>query len=244
MSQRSHVTIFAFTCVAALACASPEGPDPEIERLRAAPPVFADDFVAPDAGPLEAGAPCCSARSGAGCAIPEVQECVCAEDPYCCTTAWDQICVDKVESLDCGTCPAREKCCVTSSEPGCEDPGTQACVCAADPYCCATAWDSLCVQEVETLGCGTCVPQCSPNANTSLIVGSFDECGSANAIGQAAPAGGVTCADVCCTFGYSGCSHRAPQADFAACAAPGGPAVGTCNQVFAAGWSSQCVCIP
>ena len=33
-----------------------------------------------------------------------VSDCVCAADPYCCSSRWDSICVDEVESLSCGSC--------------------------------------------------------------------------------------------------------------------------------------------
>lgn len=47
---------------------------------------------------------CCSPTATAGCTEPSVEACVCDEDPYCCATAWDSICVGEVESLGCGTC--------------------------------------------------------------------------------------------------------------------------------------------
>lgn len=59
-----------------------------------------DDMpIAPDPGE------CCVANDGApGCVDPVVQDCVCATDPYCCAYAWDDVCVDYVEQLDCGVC--------------------------------------------------------------------------------------------------------------------------------------------
>ncbi|HWB74435.1 MAG TPA: hypothetical protein VG755_05760, partial [Nannocystaceae bacterium] len=48
---------------------------------------------------------CCDATgTGAGCLDPEVEACVCDDDPYCCDTEWDTLCVDEVESLNCGAC--------------------------------------------------------------------------------------------------------------------------------------------
>jgi hypothetical protein len=47
---------------------------------------------------------CCSANMVEGCIDPEVQDCVCAIDPYCCAQAWDQACVDMVDELGCGAC--------------------------------------------------------------------------------------------------------------------------------------------
>jgi hypothetical protein len=47
---------------------------------------------------------CCAGHGAAGCDDGSVEACVCAEDPYCCTTAWDHLCVGQVETLECGTC--------------------------------------------------------------------------------------------------------------------------------------------
>jgi len=51
---------------------------------------------------------CCTANMGAGCLELDVQDCVCAVDPYCCAQAWDQACVDMVGELGCGACDSRE----------------------------------------------------------------------------------------------------------------------------------------
>jgi hypothetical protein len=47
---------------------------------------------------------CCSESEAAGCTEPEVQECVCSVDPYCCAHHWDAACVDHVDELGCGMC--------------------------------------------------------------------------------------------------------------------------------------------
>ncbi|HET6582956.1 MAG TPA: hypothetical protein VFG69_05910 [Nannocystaceae bacterium] len=47
---------------------------------------------------------CCTPNVTAGCTDVALQDCVCALDPYCCEQAWDQVCVDKVADLDCGSC--------------------------------------------------------------------------------------------------------------------------------------------
>jgi hypothetical protein len=46
----------------------------------------------------------CCETGGPGCDDPAVQACVCAIDPFCCTTAWDEQCVAEVDSFGCGTC--------------------------------------------------------------------------------------------------------------------------------------------
>jgi hypothetical protein len=49
---------------------------------------------------------CCIQKTVPGCNNSTIQQCVCAADPYCCSTAWDGICVGEVEDLGCGKCPA------------------------------------------------------------------------------------------------------------------------------------------
>jgi hypothetical protein len=88
---------------------------------------------------------------------------ICSVDPYCCTTAWDGLCVQEVRtvtnSLACpaGTCG--HSLCSTGVKltSGCDvPPASSSCVasiCAVDPYCCSTSWDGLCVGEVASV-CG------------------------------------------------------------------------------------------
>jgi len=44
---------------------------------------------------------CCSASSTPGCTVPEVQDCVCAIDPFCCTAGFDENCAALADS-QCG----------------------------------------------------------------------------------------------------------------------------------------------
>jgi hypothetical protein len=123
----------------------------------------ADDPDAPGDVP---GNNCCSEATTPGCASADVQSCVCDDDAYCCDTAWDELCVQKVDELGCGTCssespnPAPDSpsvCCEASTAPGCtDDAQVQQCICDADSYCCSTAWDAYCVSNIELLSCGTC----------------------------------------------------------------------------------------
>ena len=110
------------------------------------------------------GSTCCESQAypSPGCSDTGVEACVCNADPYCCSTSWDSICANEVESLGCGSCPQTRPnaCCETSSGPGCSNPDLQAQVCAADPYCCNVRWDSICVSEVESLGLGLCDSTC------------------------------------------------------------------------------------
>lgn len=47
---------------------------------------------------------CCLAVGGVGCLDGDVQDCVCAHDPYCCLYGWDDVCVDYVDQYGCGSC--------------------------------------------------------------------------------------------------------------------------------------------
>ena len=132
----------------------------------------------PDCGLCAAG-PCCVPALTGGCADDAaIETCVCALDGWCCSTEWDDVCVeesvdecgnvcesvcgDDVCSLDetcegceadCGPCPTGV-CCVPSATPGCaEDAALESCVCAFDGFCCTAAWDDLCV-EAAIGGCG------------------------------------------------------------------------------------------
>ena len=58
----------------------------------------------PDECDVPTGGDCCTVGAGPGCSVQSVQDCVCAADPFCCDTEWDQLCVDQVESLGCGSC--------------------------------------------------------------------------------------------------------------------------------------------
>jgi hypothetical protein len=103
---------------------------------------------------------CCSPQIEPGCDDPEIEECVCATDAFCCDSVWDDLCASEVESLGCGVCAPPDvpspDCCTESTVPGCGDPSIESCVCEQDDYCCSTAWDAICVNEVEGLGCGSC----------------------------------------------------------------------------------------
>ena len=134
------------------------------------------DSCPADCGFCPGSGDCCEPHDSQGCDSLATTTCVCEMDPYCCQAAWDEQCVGEAGSgcgagcvtgptcgdgdceagegcedcpSDCGVC-APGDCCVPRSEPGCESPSIEACVCEADPFCCATAWDSLCVGGAKT----------------------------------------------------------------------------------------------
>jgi cysteine-rich repeat protein len=110
---------------------------------------------------------------------------VCAADAFCCTDAWDYVCVGEVATVcgaaacevcgdglcdasegcsscpaDCGVCACAHDACSAGAalDPGCSDPCVAA-VCAASPGCCATAWDAGCVDAVLSV-CGSSACTC------------------------------------------------------------------------------------
>jgi hypothetical protein len=96
-------------------------------------------------------------------------------DSFCCSVAWDGICVGEALSF-CGappcdlTCPpgssdegeacgddtnggcnvpiiGDSNCCVANGGIGCDDPTCTDVVCSVDPFCCSVAWDGICAAE-------------------------------------------------------------------------------------------------
>ena len=181
------------------------------------------------------GASCCEVTGLPGCGGggdgSEIESCVCALDPFCCETTWDEVCVDEAIAscgLICdGVEPPQNGCCEPSEVPGCDDPDCMAAVCEADAFCCDTAWDELCVGEAIDLcpgvdclpaqGCcaASDVPGCDdPDVETCVC--SFDTfcCETAwddICVGGAEEACGLTCDEPppggdCCVPGeYLGC---------------------------------------
>src|SRR6478735_4324434 len=85
---------------------------------------------------------------------------ICAVDPFCCESSWDDICVGEVATVCGGTCDGGE-CAHDSCEVGeALDPAVcgdcVANICAVDPFCCESSWDDICVGEVATVCGATC----------------------------------------------------------------------------------------
>ena len=76
---------------------------------------------------------------------------VCIVDPPCCTTLWDQSCVEEAslicQELDCGSLSAGD-CCLTHGSAYCRDAKCCESVCQLDPFCCEVVWDIQCVDGV------------------------------------------------------------------------------------------------
>jgi hypothetical protein len=132
------------------------------------------------------GEPCCTPQAVGGCAEdPAIAECVCETDRYCCEVIWDDVCVQKVVSLGCGSCDPGPgtvttsadtgttgpenvgPCCDAHPETGCEVPTVSECVCAYQPECCLDSWRQNCVEAVGTYGCGVCPPEGTSTSETT-----------------------------------------------------------------------------
>lgn len=57
-----------------------------------------------DDGGTTPGGSCCVSSGSPGCGDAAIEACVCAQDSYCCATAWDGTCVSEVTSYGCGSC--------------------------------------------------------------------------------------------------------------------------------------------
>jgi hypothetical protein len=105
--------------------------------------------------------PICSTGSSLTGSCDSCAASICAVDSYCCTTAWDSVCVGEVSSVCGQTCGGGGGTC---THPECNTGvklknGCDACVskvCAVDSYCCNTKWDSICVGEVPQYCNETC----------------------------------------------------------------------------------------
>ena len=112
------------------------------------------------APPPENYGDCCSPALGVGCVDDVVEACVCAIDPACCESAWDELCAKHVDDLGCGSCQSGVDthdvpvdCCLPHDGPGCFDEAASECVCAVDPFCCMVECDQICVDTGIEAGC-------------------------------------------------------------------------------------------
>ena len=142
---------------------------------------------------------CCEAHGSANCRDEECCQLVCAQDNYCCTTAWDVTCANMAGALcvkgenpacpppQCGD-PLAGNCCIPHLSPSCSVLKCCDAVCAIAPTCCTIVWDTQCAtiaqQECRVCdapGCGdpttgSCfsphpTPYCSQGACCAIICG-------------------------------------------------------------------------
>ena len=100
---------------------------------------------------------CCGAHDTPGCSDAACQQTVCAQDGWCCTNSWDDICSD-LAGESCASCASPgpdADCCQAHPEAGCGDAACVEVVCAADPFCCEQSWDGLCAGQAAS-HCAAC----------------------------------------------------------------------------------------
>ena len=136
---------------------------------------------------------CFDAHATPSCNDTNCCEDVCAVDPVCCLTAWDQNCVVQAFQLctGCGS-PYSGSCATPHPGAGCSNQDCCETVCVIDPFCCREEWDGSCVVITSFypricdayLACGNpdarnCFvssfgPGCSDSACCKTICESFD----------------------------------------------------------------------
>ncbi len=128
---------------------------------------------------------------------------ICAADPYCCSTAWDSLCVAEVASVTgkaCDSVCAHDKCQTGGPLNAASCGPAVASVCDVDPYCCSTSWDGTCVAEVYSIAgsvacsTGSCAhPLCQSGG---ALASGCDPNGAVAAVCGADP--------YCCSTGWDG----------------------------------------
>lgn len=91
----------------------------------------------------------------AGCNDLECCNTVCRNDPFCCLSHWDDLCVGTAAyacPLNCGR--GAGVCNEANGTPGCEDESCCTEVCSRDPFCCTQEWDFTCAEEAAEF-CGS-----------------------------------------------------------------------------------------
>jgi hypothetical protein len=100
---------------------------------------------------------------------------VCNLNPYCCTTSWDQSCVD-TQAVSCQGCGSLNTgpCCIAHATPYCSNSQCCGAVCALDPFCCESAWDLSCTQVAQvTAACSTQNCVCGGNVRPGEEISCF-----------------------------------------------------------------------
>ncbi len=117
---------------------------------------------------------CTAANGSAGCSDVSCCESVCAIDPFCCDTNWDNVCVDEAAGICSGSfsaCARGAGACTdgtaTNGTPGCSDIDCCNTICASDPFCCLTEWDSVCAEQEAQF----CHSTCGPGAGDCFAAG-------------------------------------------------------------------------
>lgn len=114
-----------------------------------------------DGGPsaMTSDSNCFDESTSPGCEDPDCQAAICAEDAWCCTNEWDDLCVAAALEICDG---ATSNCLSANGGLGCDNNACQTTVCALQPNCCDVEWDSGCA-DLAWENCGP--PGYEPGTN-------------------------------------------------------------------------------
>lgn len=168
MKRSSLWYVFALLCVSLLVVHHVRGTNPvgqmQLEplgaRFNADVNSESKQFNGPAGGGIAGSCPgtgsCFAAHATPGCNIVACCEAVCAQDPFCCDTQWDNICAGAAGVI-CTTCGGNGagNCFAAHPNPSCNNEECCEAVCAQDAFCCNTQWDSICANAAGVI-CATC----------------------------------------------------------------------------------------
>ncbi len=154
-----------------------------------------DDCNPPKCGDFPAG-DCCVPNESPSCNDKRCCTDVCATDPFCCDTTWDQSCVQLArQSTRCGcganwNCgdPCAGECCSPNGTPKCNDEDCCDAVCAIDVFCCDENWDLTCANLARS----------TPNCTGPMDACPAPECGDPDAGDCCTPNGTPSCSNLTC----------------------------------------------
>ena len=114
----------------------------------------------------QCGGDCCAAHLGPNCRDASCCTLVCALDPVCCETIWDEICAQSARVICVNTCEPpvcgsfeAGRCCDPHTNANCNNSACCDLVCATLPACCTTSWDTSCAALSATI-CPVCSLSC------------------------------------------------------------------------------------
>lgn len=96
--------------------------------------------------------PCLEPHASPYCNDPYCCDTVCSEDPLCCSTSWDFVCVEIAVRRCASQCGMRDagNCFSDRDLPGCSQGDCCARICQKDPVCCTASWDAACVAAANS----------------------------------------------------------------------------------------------
>ena len=135
---------------------------------------------------------CTAPATVPGCADPDVEACVCALTPQCCSDKWAPLCAQLAGSV----------CAAAGAGPPPDDDPVRACVCAQLPGCCSDTWKPVCDELAHDRceGRGDCgsthrAPGCADPAVEACVCDLAPQCCTAKWGPVCAQLAGSQCAD-------------------------------------------------